>query len=77
MHRSIALATKSAIPSITLIESAGGAPSLRKKLVETLREWRCRAHSRRELRMMSEAELKDLGYSVELQAEKFKPFWHD
>lgn len=45
------------------------------RVLETLREWRRRAQSRRELAMLSELDQKDLGYPDRIQAELAKPFW--
>jgi len=49
--------------------------SLGPRLIETLREWRRRTRSRRELAMLSELDRKDLGYPDRIQAEIAKPFW--
>ena len=46
-----------------------------KPLIETLRDWRGRIISRRELAAMSQRDLKDLGYPAGVDAEKHKPFW--
>jgi uncharacterized protein YjiS (DUF1127 family) len=46
-----------------------------RRLIETLREWRRRGQSRRELAMLSELERKDLGYRDHIAAEIAKPFW--
>ncbi len=51
------------------------AGSLGQRLIATLREWRRRGQSRRELAMLSELERKDLGYRDRIQAELAKPFW--
>jgi len=51
------------------------AGSLRQGLVATLREWRRRMRSRRELAALSVLELKDIGYPARAEAEKVKPFW--
>jgi uncharacterized protein YjiS (DUF1127 family) len=49
--------------------------SLGLRLMATLREWRRRVQSRRELAMLSELERKDLGYRDRIAAEIAKPFW--
>lgn len=49
--------------------------SRRKQWAETLREWRRRARSRRELAALSERDLRDLGHPAGVEAEKHKPFW--
>jgi uncharacterized protein YjiS (DUF1127 family) len=49
--------------------------SLVGRLIETLREWRRRTQSRRELAMLSELDRKDLCYPERIQAEIAKPFW--
>jgi uncharacterized protein YjiS (DUF1127 family) len=49
--------------------------SLRRRFVETLIEWRRRINSRRELALLSELDLKDIGSPARAAAEKNKPFW--
>ena len=49
--------------------------SLGRQLIDTLLEWRRRMSSRRELALLSELELRDIGYPDRLEAEKAKPFW--
>ena len=49
--------------------------SLGRRLIGTLGEWRRRMSSRRELALLSELELRDIGYPDRLEAEKAKPFW--
>jgi uncharacterized protein YjiS (DUF1127 family) len=49
--------------------------SLGRRLIDTLWEWRRRMSSRRELALLSELELRDIGYPDRLEAEKAKPFW--
>ena len=49
--------------------------SLGRRLIGTLWEWRRRMSSRRELALLSELELRDIGYPDRLEAEKAKPFW--
>jgi uncharacterized protein YjiS (DUF1127 family) len=51
------------------------AVSLRQRLIETLGEWRRRIESRRELAVLSDLDLKDIGYPAQAAAEKAKPFW--
>ena len=46
-----------------------------RRLIDTLREWRRRAGSRRELAMLSELDRKDLGFRDRIDAEIAKPFW--
>ncbi len=45
------------------------------RLAETLRDWRRRITSRRELAALSQRDLQDLGYPPGVEAEKHKPFW--
>ena len=65
--------------SVSLRENAFVTPrsvgSGRRRIVATLLEWRRRMRSRQELALLSELELKDLGYPARLAAEKAKPFW--
>ena len=48
---------------------------LARRIIETFREWRRRIQSRHELALLSELELRDLGYPDRIEAEKAKPFW--
>jgi uncharacterized protein YjiS (DUF1127 family) len=51
-------------------------PSLRKRLVETVREWRRRARSRRALMELDDRELWDIHVTrVDGEREARKPFW--
>jgi uncharacterized protein YjiS (DUF1127 family) len=64
--------------SVTSRENIIVAPhggSLGRRLIDTLWEWRRRMSSRRELALLSELELRDIGYPDRLEAEKAKPFW--
>ena len=49
--------------------------SLWTRMIGAVREWRRRAYSRRELAVLSDLELKDLGYPADVEGEKYKPFW--
>ncbi len=49
--------------------------SLRRRIIDTLCEWRRRMRSRRELALLSALELKDIGYPARVEAEKAKAFW--
>jgi uncharacterized protein YjiS (DUF1127 family) len=49
--------------------------SLRRRFIETIREWDRRIKSRRELACLSELELRDIGYPDRVEAEKAKVFW--
>lgn len=55
--------------------TARSGSSAMRRWIETMREWRRRARSRRELAGMSYAELKDIPNGVAAEAEKGKPFW--
>jgi uncharacterized protein YjiS (DUF1127 family) len=59
----------------TLIVRPPHSGSLGRQLIDTLWEWRRRMSSRRELALLSELELRDIGYPDRLEAEKAKPFW--
>ena len=45
------------------------------RIIETLREWRRRKNSRRELARLTDLDLKDIGYPDRAEEEKAKPFW--
>lgn len=45
------------------------------RFVETVREWRHRARSRRELARLSYDQIKDIPNRFELETERSKPFW--
>lgn len=49
--------------------------SLLNRIIETLREWRRRTNSRRELARLTDLQLKDIGYPDRAEEEKAKPFW--
>ncbi len=49
--------------------------SLLNRIIETLREWRRRTSSRRELARLTDLDLKDIGYPDRAEEEKAKPFW--
>jgi uncharacterized protein YjiS (DUF1127 family) len=49
----------------------------RRRLVETIREWRRRIASRRELAALTALDVRDLGYPAGLEAEICKPFWEN
>jgi uncharacterized protein YjiS (DUF1127 family) len=55
---------------------ANQLPSLGKRFVESVREWRRRSRSRRDLRMLGERELWDICLSrTDAEQEASKPFW--
>ena len=58
----------------TLAAAPGTALSL-KRAIETLRLWRARIKARRELALLSNFDLRDIGYPATVEAEKNKPFW--
>ena len=45
------------------------------RLIDALVEWRHRLQSRQELALMSQSELKDIGYPPTIMLESAKPFW--
>jgi uncharacterized protein YjiS (DUF1127 family) len=45
------------------------------RLIAMLAQWRRRIDARRELAALSTFDLKDIGYPVQIEAEKAKPFW--
>jgi uncharacterized protein YjiS (DUF1127 family) len=45
-----------------------------RRIIDTLKEWRRRMRSRQELALLSELELKDLGFD-RVATERAKPFW--
>jgi uncharacterized protein YjiS (DUF1127 family) len=49
----------------------------RRRLVETIREWRRRIASRRELAALTALDVRDLGYPAGREAEISKPFWEN
>jgi uncharacterized protein YjiS (DUF1127 family) len=52
--------------------------SLRKKFIETLREWRSRIQSRRDLMALSDRDLWDIRLTrAEAEHEASKPFWRE
>jgi uncharacterized protein YjiS (DUF1127 family) len=66
-------------PHVSLSENAFAKPQRDRwrgqHISGTLREWRRRMSSRRELAALSAFDLKDIGYPPRAEAEKAKPFW--
>jgi uncharacterized protein YjiS (DUF1127 family) len=73
--RELAMSTHSVSSGTHVFLPTQTSNSRRKRLAETLREWRGRIRSRRELAAMSQLDLKDLGFPPDVEAEKYKPFW--
>jgi len=69
------MATNWALSREDVSITAHAAPSLLRRLIETIREWQRRVRSRRELARLSYFEIKDLANRAEVEAEKCKPFW--
>ena len=69
------MTTESASVGVSPFLPAQVGSQSRKRLVDTLREWRKRFHERRELYGLSQLELRDIGYPAAVEAEKAKPFW--
>jgi uncharacterized protein YjiS (DUF1127 family) len=59
----------------TIVVGPPRGGSLGRRLIDTFLEWHRRINSRRELALLSELELRDIGYPDRLEAEKAKPFW--
>jgi uncharacterized protein YjiS (DUF1127 family) len=58
--------------------TADAVPSLGKRFVETVREWRHRARSRRALLAVDDRELRDIRLTrVDAEREARKPFWRE
>jgi uncharacterized protein YjiS (DUF1127 family) len=57
------------------IAARPAASSLGGRLLDTVRLWRKRMRTRRELAYLSYADLRDIGYPAAVQAEIHKPFW--
>jgi uncharacterized protein YjiS (DUF1127 family) len=73
--RELAMSTPSVSSGSHAFLPAQISKSRRKPLTETLRDWRGRIRSRRELASLSQLDLKDLGYPAGVEAETHKPFW--
>lgn len=57
---------------------ASAIPALRKKFIETFREWQRRARSRRDLMALSQRDLWDMRLTrAEARREASKPFWRE
>jgi uncharacterized protein YjiS (DUF1127 family) len=63
------------LPRKNVFAGPQAAASPRRGFIEMLAEWRRRTSSRRELALLSELDLKDLGHPARVEAEKAKPFW--
>ena len=47
-----------------------------RSLLQTLREWRCRTRSRRDIAKLDDRDIRDLGLDPgQLRFEAQKPFW--
>jgi uncharacterized protein YjiS (DUF1127 family) len=55
--------------------AAPGAAPLRKRLADTFAKWQHRLRTRRELALLSDIDLRDIGYPAGADSEKAKPFW--
>jgi uncharacterized protein YjiS (DUF1127 family) len=70
-----------AIPTVSRRDAlaiANAIPSLRKKFAETLRKWRRRYRSRRDLITLSDRDLWDMRLTrAEARQEASKPFWQE
>ena len=55
--------------------SAAAPGSWRRRLIETVKLWHQRSRSRHELAMLSELDMRDIGYPADIEAERHKPFW--
>ena len=60
---------ENALAAPRAVASPGGG------LLDTVRLWRKRMRTRRELAFLSAADLRDIGYPAAVQAEMHKPFW--
>lgn len=70
------MATTPTLSSGNTFANAKVIPSLGEKLVETVREWRRRSHSRRELLKLGERDLRDVRLTrCDVMSEASKPFW--
>jgi uncharacterized protein YjiS (DUF1127 family) len=59
-----------------VLAMANAIPSVRKKLVETIREWGRRMGSRRDLMALSQRDLWDMRLTrADAEREANKPFW--
>jgi len=73
LSREIAMTTQS-VSSRSSFPGIQRVPPWR-RIVETVRTWQSRIESRRELAVLHESIIKDIGYPAEAEAEKSKPFW--
>ncbi len=73
--REITVTTQSISSSENVLVGPHHVGSQRNRLIETLWEWRRRIKSRHELAILTDLELKDIGYPARAEAEKAKPFW--
>lgn len=72
------MTTNSISPRANLFVMADAASPVAKRFIETIREWRRRARSRRDLMGLSERELWDLCLSrADARREADKAFWRE
>jgi uncharacterized protein YjiS (DUF1127 family) len=64
------------LPRPNAFATVDAIPSLSRKLIQTVREWRHRAGARRELMALDDRWLWDMGLTrYDAQREAGKPFW--
>ncbi len=73
--REIAMSTQSVSPRENVFIAPPPVGSLVRRIIDTMVEWHRRMRSRQELALLSELDLKDIGYPARVAAEKAKPFW--
>ena len=66
--------TRSVSSRVNVFAKPGLSGSAGRRIVDMLSEWRRRMRSRQELALLSELEVKDLGFD-RVAAEKAKSFW--
>lgn len=72
------MATTRSLSGENAFASAKAIPSFGGRLFETVREWRRRSRSRRELSKLGERDLRDARLTrCEVMSETSKPFWKE
>jgi uncharacterized protein YjiS (DUF1127 family) len=75
-HQTSAATLRVRVPQIVMRERTATAPTLRTRLIESLRAWQQRRRSRRDLLMLDDHLLRDIGLTRDqIATESSKPFW--
>ena len=75
LQREIAMTISSTSVGVDSFVAAPAVAPLRERLAGTFAKWQHRLRTRRELALLSDIDLRDIGYPAGADSEKAKPFW--